>query len=432
VTESELHSAVRECLRLNAKEGYSPLLEDDYCYVAPSVGTYPFQWFWDTCFHILMLLRVGEYRLAKRNLESLFAMQEDNGFVGHMIFWKQVLPKRMSDVLQAKPTWRAVRPHMSALIQPPLVGTALLRIYETTQDRVFVAEMFPKLRRLHRWLRDNRDFDGDGLLTIISPFESGMDWKPSFDAVVAYTGRKPRGHIYLSSLYWKVIAVDFANFARRYDLHRIRRRAKFCVKDVAFNTIYALDLDAMARVAECLGEDATEFKDCRRRVGASILNLMYDAGATAFCDLQGPRSDRIPIRTACTFFPLALPEVPADIAERVLRAHFDDERRFALPLPLPSVDCSDPSFSPEASPFLWRGPTWAFINWFLFHALKRRGMNERAERLRKSLWSLIEKSGFREYYNPITGEGYGAEGFTWSGLLVDMQPHEERAVASIP
>jgi hypothetical protein len=50
----------------------------------------------------------------------LFAMQEDNGFVGHMTFWKKLIPTHYSDVLQARPTLLNLRPHMSALIQPPL------------------------------------------------------------------------------------------------------------------------------------------------------------------------------------------------------------------------------------------------------------------------------------------------------------------------
>jgi hypothetical protein len=32
----------------------------------------------------------------------------------------------------------------------------------------------------------------------------------------------------------------------------------------------------------------------------------------------------------------------------------------------------------------------------------------------------VARSGFREYYDPCTGEGFGAREFTWSGLLVDM------------
>lgn len=34
-----------------------------------------------------------------------------------------------------------------------------------------------------------------------------------------------------------------------------------------------------------------------------------------------------------------------------------------------------------------------------------------------SLWGLIERSGFREYYEPFTGQRFGARDFTWSGLL---------------
>lgn len=38
----------------------------------------------------------------------------------------------------------------------------------------------------------------------------------------------------------------------------------------------------------------------------------------------------------------------------------------------------------------------------------------------ESIRELVGKSGFREYYNPFTGQGYGAEDFTWAGLVLDM------------
>jgi hypothetical protein len=34
---------------------------------------------------------------------------------------------------------------------------------------------------------------------------------------------------------------------------------------------------------------------------------------------------------------------------------------------------------------------------------------------------LVQQSGFREYYDPLTGQGHGAANFTWPGLLLDMQ-----------
>jgi hypothetical protein len=104
MTEQSLREAVRQLLASNTRDGFSRLLGRHYCYVAPSPGTYPFQWFWDSCFHVIMLARRGGCELAARNLRSLFTMQEDDGFVGHMIFWNQALPRRRSDVLQARPT----------------------------------------------------------------------------------------------------------------------------------------------------------------------------------------------------------------------------------------------------------------------------------------------------------------------------------------
>jgi glycogen debranching enzyme len=419
VTEQELRKRVRELLLGNVKDGYSGLLGQNYCYIAPALKPYPFQWFWDTCFHVVILARLGEHDLAKRNLRSLFAMQEENGFVGHMIFWKQLLPKRRTDVMQARPTWEALRPHMSALIQPPLAGVALHTLYEACGDRVYLGEMYARVKRHHEWLARNRDFDGDGLLTIITPFESGMDWKPSYDPVLGYAQRVTPQRLYTSRLYWKGVSVDLHNFLLRYDLARIRRRGRFLVKDAGFNAIYAWDLECMERLAPLAGDDPAVFAQRRQRVLKSMLELMYDEEDAAFFDVQG--SEKMRVRTPTIFFPLAL-EIDERIAARVLDAHFERKDGFGSSLPLPSVELRDPAFFAGETPFLWRGPTWAFINWFLYHALRKRGFEERAARLRRSLWQAIEKSGFREYYDPFTGEGLGAREFTWSGLLLDMLP----------
>lgn len=50
----------------------------------------------------------------------------------------------------------------------------------------------------------------------------------------------------------------------------------------------------------------------------------------------------------------------------------------------------------------------------------QRGYRKEADKLVHIVKELIASGGFREYYNPLTGEGYGASDFTWSGLVVDM------------
>ena len=415
-----LADALRQLLRHNHREGYSKLLGRHYCYIAPSPGTYPYQWFWDTCFHIVMLTRLGEFEAAKRSLRSLFTMQEDDGFVGHMVFWKQLLPRRRTDVLQARPSWQAFRPHMSALIQPSFVAAALLRIFEGCGDRVFLGELYAKVRRYHEWLAANRDLDGDGLITIISPFESGMDWKPSYDPVLGYTTRKTPQHLVTSRLFWKVAGVDLANFLNRYELPRIRQRGKFLVKDAGMNAIYAADLAAMEKLARLIGDDDAHFARRRQRVVDSMLHLLYDEEAAAFFDVQEPGSRKLRIVTPTVLFPLVAEGIPDEIVRAVVARHLDREDGFHTPWPLPSVEPRDPAFCPGETPFLWRGPTWAFNNWFLYRALKSRSFDSHAARLRHSLAGLVARSGFREYYDPYTGQGHGARDFTWSGLLIDM------------
>jgi glycogen debranching enzyme len=421
MSRRDLGAAVRELMLRSVQDGYSTLLGQNYCYVAPAAKPYPFQYFWDTCLHVVVLARLGEFDLAKRNLRSQFAMQKESGFVGHMVFWKQVLPRRRTDVMQARPTLESLRPHMSALVQPPLAGMALHALWQACGDRVFLGELYARVRRQHEWLAKHRDFDGDGLLSIISPFESGMDWKTSYDPVLGYARRSTPRHLLLSSLYWKAVGVDLANFARGYDLARIRERGRFRVKDAGFNAIYALDLECMERLAPVVGDDPSVFAQRRARLVDSVMRLMYDGNDAAFYDVEEPGSRRIPIRTPTIFFPLAIGEIDAHIAERVLATHFDRAGEFAAPLPLPSAALDDPAFYPGETPFIWRGGTWAVTNWFLFHALRRRGFVAQADRLRDALATAVERSGFREHYDPFTGAGRGARDFTWSGLLLDMQ-----------
>jgi glycogen debranching enzyme len=364
-----------------------------------------------------MLCRIGEHELAKKNLRSLFAMQEDNGFVGHMTFWKKLIPTHYSDVLQARPTLLNLRPHMSALIQPPLVALALERIYRATHDSWFLREMLPQLKNYFEWLARVRDFEGHGLLSIISPVESGMDFKPSYDSVVGYGGRGGR-----LRLYWDAaIKIDGRNFLDRYDLKRIYKAQRFVVQDVLVNTFHVCDLRILAQLCrETSDESAPMFERRADRAANAILEYMFDGGRLSFFDTYGPTHQHLPVSTFTSLIPLLLPEVSNELARGLIERHLLDPTEFGLPYPIPSLAANEAAFDGGASRYLWRGPTWAVANWILFHGCKSRGYDDIACALSKSLRDLVELSGFREYYNPFTGEGYGARDFTWSGLLLDM------------
>jgi hypothetical protein len=417
MTDDELKEQVRTLMFNNIKAGLSTYSGKHYCYVMPSPGNYPFQWWWDTCFNIFILCALNETALAKQNLQSLFTMQRKNGFVGHMIFWESLLPKDKLNILQGPPTWRQLRPRMSELIQPPLVSQALLCIYEKSGDKDFVAELLPKIKKYFNWLSSNRDFDGDGLISIISPFESGLDWKPSYDEIVHFQTQKAN-----EKLFRKIIwGVDFRNFLRNYNLKKIHRANYFIVKEVLLNTMYVQDLRALAKLCKEFNDpDAKKYSALAERAALRIIEIMYDEETAAFYDVHGHENKKLKVLTFTIAMPILLEEVPKEIAHEILQRHFLNEDEFNLTYPIPSVAKCEPSFNPDESKFLWRGPTWVVVNWFLFRSFKANGFEKEAAHLLASIRELIELSGFREYYNPFTGEGYGAKDFTWAGLVVDM------------
>ena len=53
-------------------------------YAAPNPGIYPWQWLWDSCFHVLIWQALGEGGRAQRELAEVFRPQAPSGFVPHM------------------------------------------------------------------------------------------------------------------------------------------------------------------------------------------------------------------------------------------------------------------------------------------------------------------------------------------------------------
>jgi glycogen debranching enzyme len=415
---NELRQKVAALLEENMVNGYSKSGQAEFHYAKPSPDTYPFQFFWDTCFHVFILCALDEAEMAEKHLTSLFALQDKDGFVGHSIYWNNVLPGRSTDIFQSRPGLgvNLLRTHMSALIQPPIAAQAAGRIFELTGNERFLAELLPKLKSYYNWIARNRDFDGDGLVTIISPFESGMDWKPSFDPVLGFPRRKANWKLFL-----RAVSVDARNFIHDYDLEKIKKKNYFRVKETGMNAIYIQNLYVLASLCQAAGDpEETHFRTLADTARESLTSIMYDAEDAAFYDVYGPKNHKLRILTPTVFFPLAIEGMDRSIAKKVIDRHFYNKEEFAAPYPLPSVALNDPAFSREESLYLWRGPSWVFLNWFLHGILIKYGQRDAAENLTKTVLNLIEKSGFREYYEPFTGQGMGAKDFTWAGLVIDM------------
>ena len=74
----------------------------------------------------------------------------------------------------------------------------------------------------------------------------------------------------------------------------------------------------------------------------------------------------------------------------------------------------------NAHGFIWRGPSWINTNWLIGEGLRVHGADDLRQTLVRQTCAMIEQSGFREYYHPYTGEGYGSQDHSWSTIVVDM------------
>ena len=155
-----------------------------YAYSRPSPGHYPWQWYWDSCFHAIVWRRFDQDR-AERELRSLLDGGRADGFIGHTIFWDRPVDWKRRWTYNV--TSRSAR--NTSTIQPPLLAWAWkIAVGDPADERRIAAH--------HRWLEANRDLDGDGLLWIVQPDESGLDSSPKFDPV---WGRHAHGHPHVSA-----------------------------------------------------------------------------------------------------------------------------------------------------------------------------------------------------------------------------------------
>ena len=111
-----------------------------------------------------------------------------------------------------------------------------MRVYEASGDRDFVVELLPALAAYYRWLSSARDPDGDGLIAIVAPFESGLDFSPAFDCALGL--RDPGAR----ALTRRARMVCLRNKLRRYSLPRIFAADRFVVADVLVNSCYVQGL----------------------------------------------------------------------------------------------------------------------------------------------------------------------------------------------
>ena len=122
-----------------------------YRFSVPSIEAYPFQWFWDSCFHAIVWAGQDPERAADE-LRGLLAWQEPSGLIPHVVFWdrRRISPLMWHYLESRGPLhWLPLtgRPVTTAGIQPPVLAQAVEHLAGAGVDGGFVGAALPALER---------------------------------------------------------------------------------------------------------------------------------------------------------------------------------------------------------------------------------------------------------------------------------------------
>lgn len=404
--------AVRALYERNRQQGTAAWCGLDYDFVCPSMGTYPFQWFWDSCFHAIALAHFDIER-ARQEVRCLLANAQPDGFVAHVTFWQR---ERFEDLLSTYAiAYRT--PYLSDCMQPPLLAEAVAAAAGGPGRAEFLAGILPAVRRYYDWLDRVRDPDQDGLIATLQPDESGLDHTPKYDEYLAVTNPT----LPELTAAWERVATPYAEVDREHEAMFALDR--FVVEDVLVTTIYAENQRVLGDLLDETGDaaGAAVFHGRARRTGAALIAKCYDEPQGLFFDLAGNRETPLKVNTVSSLMPILLPELPPHIVSALI-GHLTNPAEYSAPYPIPSVAMNERSFMPPSadSKLVWRGPTWINTNWYIARGLRRHGRGDLARRIEDRSAALIERNGFREYYDPVTGDGFGAHDFSWTAIALDL------------
>jgi hypothetical protein len=356
-----------------------------FAYTRPSPDRYRWQWYWDSCFAAIAWRHFDPAR-SRAELETLLAAARPDGFIGHTIFWENPVsgPRALFyNVIHRDDA-------MTATIEPPALAFAW---------RIAVGDpaLEPRIVAHHDAIRAQRDLEGDGLLWILQPDESGLDASPQFDPI---WGRHAQGLPGFVELVRR-------NRKRDFRIDAVRADGDPVVCEVLTNVIHGLSCLALGLPS----------------ITPALIARLYDESSGLFLPAIAPSIEtRIPV-TWTALCPLALPDLPEEIGHRLVQCLFD-ERRFWSAVPVPSVALDEPSFSLrehfEGLRRYWRGPTWVNSAWLLWRGVVRLGYDEQAASLARAITETVSREGLREFYDPHDGHGMGAQDFAWSALALEL------------
>ncbi len=323
----------------------------------------------------------------------------------------------------------------------PVLPYSLRSIYLASGNVAYLEEFVPKLVKYFRWWKATRDLDGTGVVTILHPWESGIDLSPGYDPAL---GVSPDGRARpaWSSIYPQLIQLCLSyNYRYGWDQKKILSRTTaaispfnwFKVQDVAVNCVYASGWGVLGDLASKFDTKlAAECYGNQKQSEKGIIDTLFSESAgyfvTGYKDRENVQSFH-DAKVVQMLFPLLLDSISPEQVNSIVD-YLTNENEFWTTYPVPSVSKAEAEYNPiQDTDLLWRGPSWGFTNWFIMEGLQKHGQTAILNSLMDKWISAVTRGGVWEMWNPETAVGYGAEGLGMSTLIVDWMKRLDRIKA---
>ncbi len=409
----------------------------------PAPSLYPHLWSWDSAFIAIGIAQYSVER-AVEEMRAVLRGQWRNGMIPQIQFNPDVaadayFPDAARWDVHGVSTDAPAGVATSGIIQPPVHAIAVRAICDLA-DRPRAAEIarefFAPLREWHRYLMSARDPEVSGLVTIVHPWESGMDNSPRWDAALARID-VPEGELppftrrdldHVADPAQRPTDTDYTRFMwivealKRggYRVDRIYDDLPFRVKDVFMSAILVAANESLIEIANLAEADLDELDLIESWINRGRIGLadQWNVERDMCCDLDLVDNTSIPIRTIAAFAPVIAGQVTQARREALVSLWrseaFIGHPELRWPVP-PSTSPLEPAFHPTR---YWRGPVWPVMNWLLWWAWRRNGEFEIADGLREAGLAQVREAGFAEYVHPFTGEGLGSDAQSWTAAAV--------------
>jgi glycogen debranching enzyme len=410
-------------------------------FTCPSDELYPHQWLWDSCFVAIGLAHTDPARAAGE-LRALLRGQWANGMLPHMIFADGTHDVGSRRLWQSTRNPNAPRDvETTCITQPPIIAIATERVaaaLPTDARRTFLEEMLPRIVAHHEWMYRERDLRGRGLVTLIHPWECGLDttppWmraltampQPAWVRLVSTLGlgqivrffRRDTKYIPANERARDDDGLHMLVLARRireYDceLRRLPPASTVQIEDLAFNAFLVVANQCLERMAGALDQTLDPELVERFRSTDVALEELWDEATGQYYSRDAVTGQLLDVPTVATFIPLWTGVLAPDRQARLV-AQLRDPSPFWPRHPVPSVATDSREFDEDR---YWDGPTWINTNWAIVEGLRACGETARAEQLRLVSLDLVDRAGCYEYFSPLTGAGFGAPDFSWTAAL---------------